>query len=298
MDLNGVVIEDSYAEAFSMWCSRLLVTAENERWVKIAAQVVTGFGTSIISWPVEAGIDRYVSPDETPDGRPGAYIIFFGRDKKSLPVELLRRIGQCLLPCPTTAVFDALENPKMKFDIGGKLKFFGDGYHRRLRLDPERPVYRIPCMEGEFVVEQFFGGAKGVAGGNFLIQGRTLDAALKAAEAAVDAIKDVDLVMTPFPGGVCRSGSKVGSKYAFLRASTNTAFCPTLRSLIPETAVMDGVNSVYEIIIDGVTLDKVKEATRVGIEAAVQVDGIIGISAGNYGGKLGKYLIYFKELFC
>lgn len=297
MQINGVPIDDDFAEAFGMWCSRLLVTAENERWVRTAAQVVTGFGTSIIACPVEAGVDRYVSADETPDGRPGVYLIFMGRDKKSLPAELLRRIGQCLLPCPTTAVFDALDNPRKKFDIGGKLKYFGDGNHRRLRLDPDRPVYRIPCMEGEFIVEQFFGGTKGVAGGNFLIQGKDLKSALAAAEASVEAIQEVDQVMMPFPGGVCRSGSKVGSKFSFLRASTNTVFCPTLRSLYPKTQVLKEANSIYEIIIDGINVESVKEATKVGIEAACQVDGVLGISAGNYGGKLGKYLIYFKELF-
>lgn len=294
MQINGVEIEDTFAEAFDMVAARLLVTAKNKKWALHAANITTGFATSVIACGAEAGIENLVKAGETPDGRPGANILVLAMSEKTLEDQLMRRVGQCIMTCPTTACFNNLEGDK-EINIGGKLRFFGDGYQIAKRIDSRR-FWRIPVMEGEFLVEEKFKVRKAVGGGNFLILGRDADCVLEAAEKAVEAIKEIKDVITPFPGGVVRSGSKVGSKYKFLRASTNTAYCPTLRSVV-ESKIPQDVNSVLEIVINGLDEESVKKATKVGIEEACSVDGIKLITAGNYGGKLGKHLVYLHKLF-
>ncbi len=297
MKLNGVEIEDTFAEAFPIKIGRVLVTAIDEYWVNIAASEATGFGTSVIMCPAEAGIEKSVKPDETPDGRPGVYIQICHMGEKGLEQQLLARIGQCILTAPTTAVFDGLPESESRFDTGNKLRYFGDGFERKLEIYG-KTMYAIPMMEGDFLIEESIGYTDGVAGGNFFIFGKTQPSALMAAKSAVDAIRNVDGVITPFPGGVVASGSKVGAnKYKFLKATTNEKFAPSIREEVEDTAVPEGVTAIYEIVINGLSEDAVREATKVGIEAAVRVDGVVKISAGNYGGKLGKYRINLHELF-
>ncbi|WP_017980988.1 formylmethanofuran--tetrahydromethanopterin N-formyltransferase [Methanocaldococcus villosus] len=298
MEINGVYIEDTFAEAFPIWVSRILITAATKRWAKIAATEATGFGTSVIMCPAEAGIEKYVPPSKTPDGRPGFIIQICHPKKKGLEEQMLERIGQCVLTCPTTAVFDAMEDADEKVKVGFKLKFFGDGFEEKAEMYG-RKVYKIPIMGGEFITESTFGIKKGIAGGNFFILADTNATALLAAEAAVDAIKNVDGVITPFPGGIVASGSKVGAsnpKYKFMVATTNHKMCPTLKGKI-ETDLPEDVNGVYEIVINGISEEAVKEGMRRGILAATKIKGVKKITAGNYEGKLGKYQIKLRELF-
>ncbi|MFM9069271.1 MAG: formylmethanofuran--tetrahydromethanopterin N-formyltransferase, partial [Planctomycetota bacterium] len=202
---------------------------------------------------------------------------------------VVNRVGQCILTCPTTACFNGLPVVKDKsIKIGGQLRFFGDTFQISKKFDARR-FWRLPVMDGEFLCEDLFGTVKGIGGGNFLILGQDQSTALAAAEAAVRAISDVPNVILPFPGGVVRSGSKVGSRYKQLKASTNDAYCPTLRSLVP-SSLPDDVNAVYEIVFDGLDLASIERATRVGIQAACR-SGISRITAGNYGGNLGPHHI-------
>jgi formylmethanofuran--tetrahydromethanopterin N-formyltransferase len=293
LELNGVEIEDTFCEAFGAVFTRILVTAIDEKWAKIAANVATGYGTSTIHCDSEAGIDLLVPPDQTPDKRPGAILMFFKTKKEKMDEVLLNRVGQCILTCPTTACFDALEvslDAEKDFEIktGYKLKFFGDKFEEKEEKYPFES-WRIPVMDGEFLVQSIFKVGKGVAGGNFLIIAENQKAGLASAEAAIEAIKGIKNVIAPFPGGIARSGSKVGSKYSFLNASTNDPLCPTLRSKIENSQLKEGDNCVYEVILDGATEDSIKEAMKIGIHAAVKVEGVKRISAGNYGGKLGKF---------
>jgi formylmethanofuran--tetrahydromethanopterin N-formyltransferase len=289
-------IVDTFAECFNLWMSRILITAKNEKWARIAANVSTGFATSTIGCPCEAGIDKIVPATETPDKRPGA-IVMFCASKKNLEQVLIDRVGQCILTCPTTAVFDALgEEPEVVFDTGNKMKYFGDGFQKKEEV-AGKEVYKIPVMEGDFIIEKDFGAKKGIAGGNFFILAQTEDQGLAAAEAAVEEIQKIDKVILPFPGGICRSGSKVGSlKYKFMHATTNQKYCPTLKGQIEDSELPGDVNSVFEIVINGLTLDLVKKAMSVGIKTVKNMPGIKKITAGNYGGQLGKHFIYLKEL--
>src|SRR5438874_3529748 len=278
MTINNVPLEDTFAEAFPMTAARLLVTAETPGWARIAGQTATGYAASVIGCDAEAGIERELPPDQTPDGRPGISLLFFAFSRDALQKALINRVGQCILTCPTTACYNALPLVKEKtIRIGGNLRFFGDGYQFSKKLEGRR-FWRLPVMDGEFTCEDMFGTTKGVAGGNFLILGENQGVALAAAEAAVAAIRQVPGVILPFPGGIVRSGSKVGSRYKKLRASTNDAFCPTLRGLV-KSSLPEGVNAVYEIVIDGVDLPAVEEATRVGVRAACR-PGVVRISAG------------------
>jgi len=294
--LADVEIEDTFAEAFPMWVSRILITAENEKWALTSAEAATGFAVSIIMSPAEAGIERTVPPSETPDGRPGVYIHIYHNTGFGLKDQLIRRVGQCILTCPTTAAFDGLAGRAVKrLKIGGSLRYFGDGFQKKDKVG-NRTVWRIPVMEGEFVIEHRFGVKLGVAGGNFLILAENQKAGLEAAEKAVEAIGHVEEVVLPFPGGVCRSGSKVGSMKYKLPASTNHLYCPALKDVVAETLIPKNVNNVYEIVINGLTLPAVRKAMKVGIEAAVQVPGVVKISAANFGGKLGPHKIQLKTL--
>jgi len=299
--LNGVEIEDTFAEGFSMWGSRIIITAVNRKWANVAATTMTGFATSVIACDCEAGIEREVRPDETPDGRPGTAVMVFGFSKDRLATPMLNRIGQCVLTCPTTAIFNGLpeEEADEMLDVGKSLRFFGDGFQVKMRMNDgwlgRRRFWRIPVMEGEFLVEEKFGAKKAVAGGNFLVMGETEAATLEASEKAIDAIHTVPGVITPFPGGLCRSGSKVGSTYAFLRASTNTPFCPAIKHSFPKSQVPEGANSVLEVVLNGLDEASVKRAMAAGIRAATEVEGIRRITAVNFGGKLGKYQMGLRE---
>jgi len=292
-----VEIEDNFAEAFGIKVSRILITAATRKLALVAATEATGYGTSVIGCPAEAGIDGYVPPQETPDGRPGYIIMICNMNKDKLDHELLERVGMCVLTAATTAVFDWMEEPDEKLKTGQKLKFFGDGYEQTLDIQG-RKIHSIPLMSGDFLVEAELGIRAGVAGGNFFILADNQPAGLLAADAAVDAIEAVAGAITPFPGGIVASGSKVGStKYKFLGASTNEKMCVTLKDEVEGCQIPENVNGVYEIVIDGVDEDAVKAAMKAGIEAAVKISGVIQISAGNFGGNLGKYQIKLHELF-
>ena len=297
MEINGVEIEDNFAEAFGIKVSRILITAATKKLALVAATEATGYGTSVIGCPAEAGIDGYVPPQKTPDGRPGYVIMICNMNKDKLDHELLERVGMCILTAATTAVFDWMDEPDEKLKTGQKLKFFGDGYEQTLDIQG-RKVHSIPLMSGDFLVEAELGIRAGVAGGNFFILAENQPAGLLAADAAVDAIEAVPGAITPFPGGIVASGSKVGStKYKFLGASTNEKMCVTLKDEVEGCQIPENVNGVYEIVIDGVDEDAVKAAMKAGIEAAVKIEGVIQISAGNFGGNLGKYQIKLHELF-
>lgn len=295
LSINSVPIEDTFAEAFPMTAARLLITAETPEWANIAAQTATGYAASVIGCDAEAGIERELPPDESPDGRPGVSVLLFAFSRDALAKAAVNRVAQCVLTCATTACYNGLPIDKARsIRIGGALRFFGDGWQISKKLTGRR-FWRVPVMDGEFTCEDVFGTVKGVAGGNFLILGETQKAALAAAEEAVAAMRRVPGVILPFPGGVVRSGSKVGSRYKKLRASTNDAYCPTLRGQVA-TQLPEGVQAVYEIVLDGVDLAAVEQATRVGIEAACR-PGVVRISAGNYGGSLGPFHIKLHQLF-
>ena len=293
---KDTVIEDTFAEMFPMWACRVLITADSEKWALTAAQTATGFATSIIMSPAEAGVEGILSEEKTPDGRLGVLIQMYSRSRFELKSEMIKRLGQCVMTCPTTAVFDALPKAKRRLKVGRSLRLFGDGFQKRDLLYG-RSVWRIPVMEGEFIVEETFGVVKAVAGGNLLILAENKQSGLKAAEEAVKAIKEAaDKVILPFPAGICRAGSKAGSLKYKLKASTNHPYCPTLKSVVDNTRLPSNVNCVYEIVIDGLTVDAVKKAMSVGIRAAADVSGVVMISAGNYGGKLGPYKAFLRKL--
>ncbi|MGZ7116658.1 MAG: formylmethanofuran--tetrahydromethanopterin N-formyltransferase [Methanobacterium sp.] len=298
MQLNNVEIEDTFAEAFSIYVSKFLITAATEKFAKIAADETVGFGSSVIMCPAEAGIDRYVPPSETPDGRPGYIVMICHPKKDELEHQLLERIGQCVLTSATTAVFDAMgDEADEKLKVGFKLKFFGDGFESKDVVDG-RTVYKVPIMSGDFVIEGELGIKKGVAGGNFFIMAENQASALVAAEVAVDAIENIPGTITPFPGGIVASGSKIGSKYKFMAASTNEKFCPTLRGVEGVTCeIPEGITGIYEIVIDGVSEEAIANAMKAGISAAVKVAGVKRIYAGNYDGTLGAYQIWLQKLF-
>jgi formylmethanofuran--tetrahydromethanopterin N-formyltransferase len=293
---NITSVVDTFAEMFPMWVSRVLITAETSEWAMTAAQTATGFASSIIFSPAEAGIEKTVPSSETPDGRPGVLIQIYHTLGYALKAQMINRIGQCVMTCPTTAAYNALtDRPAKLLRVGKSISLFGDGYQTR-DVVSGRKVWRIPVMEGEFIVEERFAVKRGVAGGMFLILAKDKGSGLAAAEAAVKAIKRADNVVLPFPGGVCRSGSKVGSVKYKLPASTNHQYCPTLRSLVQDTMVPEGVSTVYEVVVNGLDAKSVKMALAEGIQAAAAVEGVIKISAANYGGKLGPYKLFLKDL--
>jgi formylmethanofuran--tetrahydromethanopterin N-formyltransferase len=289
-------IMDTFAEMFPMWVSRVLITADDEKWALTAASVATGLATSVIMSPAEAGIESIAAPNETPDSRVGVVIQIYNRNRFELKSQMILRIGQCIMTCPTTSAFDALPNAKRRLKVGRSLRLFGDGFQRK-SLVGNRKVWKIPVMEGDFIVENTFGALEAVAGGNFLILAKDKASGLQAAEEAIKAIKTkASQVIMPFPGGICRSGSKAGSLKYKLKASTNHSFCPGLRALVPDSHVPEGVGCVYEIVVNGLTLEAVKKAMSAGVKAATTVPGVVRISAGNYGGKLGPYKADLKEI--
>ncbi|HEY4067938.1 MAG TPA: formylmethanofuran--tetrahydromethanopterin N-formyltransferase [Burkholderiaceae bacterium] len=295
--VNGVVIDDTFAEAFPMKATRLVITAHDLTWARHAAVSASGFATSVIACGCEAGIERELGPEETPDGRPGVALLIFSMSGKELAKQVERRVGQCVLTCPTTAVFAGIEEGEA-IALGKNLRFFGDGWQISKVIDGVR-YWRIPVMDGEFVAQETTAVTKAVGGGNLLMLATDTEAALNAAEAAVRAMKQLRNVVMPFPGGVVRSGSKVGSKYATLMASTNDAFCPGLVGLVANSEITPEVHCVLEIVIDGLTEADVGTAMRVGMQACIAIGaagGLRRLSAGNYGGKLGPFHFHLHKL--
>jgi len=296
MIINGVTIDATFAEAFPMKATRAIITAHNEQWALIAAQAMTGFATSVIACGCEAGIERTLSPEETPDGRPGVAVLIFAMGGKGLAKQLETRAGQCVLTSPTSALFAGIYSD-IKIPLGKNLRYFGDGFQIAKVIGGKR-YWRIPVMDGEFLVEATTGQVDAVGGGNFLVLAESQPQALAACEAAIDAMRKIPNVIMPFPGGVVRSGSKVGSKYKSLNASTNDAFCPTLKGMTA-TDLSPEIESVMEIVIDGLSKEDIDQAMRVGIEAVCGLGAAAGIkrvSAGNYGGKLGPFHFHLQEI--
>lgn len=293
VQLGETYIEDTFAEAFGMRYARLIVTAHDRYWLMAAAYEFTGYASSVIACDAEAGIERLLSPDETPDGRPGAALLAFGFSSETLGKAVPNRTGQCVMTCPTTAVFDGLPEATERIALGKQIRFFGDGYQKSKLIEGRR-LWRVPVMDGEFLVHEHVGVARGVGGGNLLIQAETLPACLQAVRRAVRAVRRSAGVIAPFPGGVARSGSKVGSRYKKLRASTAETYCPTLRGLV-ESRIHPRANYVYEVVIDGVSEQAVGAAMACAMRAAAGPQ-VAAISAGNYGGKLGKYQFHLRRL--
>jgi formylmethanofuran--tetrahydromethanopterin N-formyltransferase len=296
MIINGVVIDKTFAEAFPMKATRAIITAQNEKWAMISAQAMTGFATSVIACGCEAGIERTLTPEETPDGRPGVAILIFAMGGKGLAKQLETRAGQCVLTSPTSALFAGIDSD-IAIPLGKNLRYFGDGFQISKLIGGKR-YWRVPVMDGEFLTEATTGQVNAVGGGNFLVLAQSQPQALAACEAAIEEMRKIPNVIMPFPGGVVRSGSKVGSKYKSLGASTNDAFCPTLKG-ITKTDLSSDIESVMEIVIDGLTKEDIDKAMRAGMQAvcALGADaGIKRISAGNYGGKLGPFHFHLQEI--
>ena len=296
MIVNGVAIDDEFAEAFGMKATRVIITAQNLAWAYHAANAATGFATSVIACGCEAGVERELTPAETPDGRPGVAILLFAMSGQELAKQVERRIGQCVLTSPTSAAFAGIAGGE-PVALGKNLRFFGDGFQASKQIAGKR-YWRVPVMDGEFLVEETTGVVPAVGGGNFLVLAESQPQALAACEAAITAMRKVPNVIMPFPGGVVRSGSKVGSRYKALGASTNDAFCPTIRG-ITRSQLSPEIGSVMEIVIDGLTADDIAASMKAGIGAVTalgRAQGIHRISAGNYGGKLGKYHFKLREI--
>jgi formylmethanofuran--tetrahydromethanopterin N-formyltransferase len=297
MTVKGVRVDDTFAEAFGMRATALIITADTAAWAMQAALTMTGYATSVIGCGAEAGVDRGLTPKETPDGRFGVRVLLFAVSTSELQKQLQGRVGQCVLTSPGSACYAGLDGAE-RLKLGNAIRYFGDGWQISKRFGG-RHYWRIPVMDGEFLCEATTGLSKGgVGGGNLLIMGKSASATLQATEAAVKAIRAVPDVIMPFPGGIARSGSKVGSKYKTLRASTNDAYCPTLRGAAT-TALDPDVASVLEIVIDGLSPDAVATAMRAGLAAVLRrgaAHGVVRVSAGNYGGKLGPHHFHLKEL--
>ena len=303
------IIDDTYAEGFRSIYAEVLITARDRTWLDHAVAAATGHASSTILCDCEAGRVRYVDASETPDGRPGAVCQFhvprFDKTRvRRLELLLIARLSQNVLTCPTAAVFDQLDGAipekdreagKTAYELGRKIGFFGD----RFQTDQTRhgrEVTVIPTMGGEFVLDRMFGWADGIMGGNLWLMGETADAAIAATEAGILAVEPIDGVIMPFPGGIAASGSRAGSSYDFLIASTNAPFCPTLRDHPDVTTELpEGVQSVMEIIINGRDLETLTAATHAAIDAAKRTPGLVRISAGNYNGRLGKSFIYLRR---
>ena len=293
MKIKSTEIVDTFAEAFKMYGSRIIITAETKEWAMAAAQSITGFATSVIGCKCEAGIETEIPANTSPDFRPGVSVLLFAMDSESLGKRLMERIGQCVMTCPSTACYNGIDQGN-EITVGGQLRYFGDGFQISKKI-AEQQLWRIPVMDGEFLVDDIFKTKEAVGGGNILILGKDQNTTLKAAKSAVKAMREIPNIILPFPNGVVRSGSKVGSKYKALIASTNDAYCPTLSSVVEKTEISKGINSVLEIVIDGLTLNAVEEAMYIGINASIK-PGIKKISAGNYGGGLGQYQIQLHKL--
>lgn len=286
MEIRGTHIDDTFAEAFGMSYTRLVITAADEYWLEAAIREVTGYSSSVIACDAETGVEQRLKAGETPDGRCGVSILLFGFSADALAQSVANRIGQCVMTCPSTAVFDGLSQGEKRIPLGKHIRFFGDGFQKSKLIDGRR-YWRVPVMDGEFLVQETAGVSKGVAGGNIILQATTQALGLAAARRGAEALAEMPQVITPFPGGVARSGSKVGSRYKTLKASTSDAYCPTLRGRV-ETKLHVDAHCAYEIVVDGTSEASVGAAMKAAILAAIG-PGVIAITAGNYGGKLGKY---------
>ena len=295
MEINGTEILDTFAEAFPTWISRVIITAGTPEWAYRAAVEATGFATSKIGCPCEAGIERPLSPDDTPDGRAGISILICA-EKKNMKSNVAARIAQCILPTPTASAFDGFPEADARFYT--KMHYFGDRYEERVVVGG-RQCWKIPVMEGDYVGEERFGTVKGIAGGNFLVMGNDQRSALAGAEAAMEKITGTNGVVTSFAGGIVASGSKVGCKnYRFpMPASTSHRWCPTLKGRISDSLVPEGVASVYEIVLNGIDEASIRAAMKAGILAATETGTVTHIGASNFDGKLGQYRISLHDLF-
>jgi formylmethanofuran--tetrahydromethanopterin N-formyltransferase len=294
--VNGVSVDDTFAEAFAMRGTRLIITAQTLGWARTAAVSMTGFATSVIGCGVEAGIECELDGAQTPDGRPGIAVLLFATSSSELAKQLERRVGQCVLTSPTSAVFSGIASGR-PLPLGKTLRYFGDG-HQISKVIGGRRYWRVPVMDGEFIAEDTAAMSDAIGGGNFLILAAGASQALAGAEAAIEAMRRVSGAIMPFPGGIVRSGSKVGSKYKALIASTNHPFCPTLRASVDSELGPD-VECVLEIVIDGLTEEAVRHSMQAGLRAVCAVGaagGIRRLSAGNYGGKLGKFRFPLRAL--
>jgi formylmethanofuran--tetrahydromethanopterin N-formyltransferase len=294
---NGVKVDDTFAEAFGMRATAIVITADTAEWAHQAAVTMTGFATSVIACGCEAGIDRRFDVSETPDARPGVRVLLFAISTSVLQEQLQARLGQCVLTCAGTACYAGIDGEE-RLKLGAAIRYFGDGWQVSKLIGGKR-YWRIPVMDGECVVEETTGLTKdAVGGGNLLVMGRDRPSTLAASEAAVKAIAAVPDVIMPFPGGIVRSGSKVGSKYKALTASTNEAYCPTLKGRV-ESALSPEIGSVLEIVIDGLTDAAVHAGMKAGLDALCArgaAQGVVRIGAGNYGGRLGKFQYRLAEL--
>jgi len=291
--IGSTEIEDTFAEAFKMYFVRLVITADDTFWLAAAIQEVTGYSASVIACDAETGVEHFVAAEDTPDGRPGAAVLMFGSSVESLTKAVVNRVGQCVMTCPSTAAFDGSGGTEEKVPLGKNLRFFGDGYQKSKQVGEIR-FWRIPVMDGEFLVEESVGVAAGIAGGNIILQATSKTIGLAAARRGAEALQEMPGIITPFPGGVARSGSKVGSKYKQLVASTADAYCPSLRGRV-ECKLHPEANCAYEIVVDGVDEIAVANAMVKAMEA-IAAEDIVRITAGNYGGKLGKYHFHLHQL--
>ena len=293
MKINRTEVADTFAEAFGMWGARVVITADTKSWARAAAQSMTGFATSVIRCKCEAAVESEIPETDTPDLRPGISVLLFAMSEKDMSDRLVERVGQCVMTCPTTACYNGLE-AEQKVPVGQRLRFFGDG-HQIAKVVAGRRLWRIPIMGGEFLVDDVFGIQPTIGGGNLLMLGASRQVALRAATGAVEAMRDVAGVFLPFPQGVVGSGSKVGSRYKGMIASTNEAYCPTLRGRVEHSELPEGIVAVYEVVANGLDEASLRDALRRGIHAAAE-RGVDVISAGNYGGTLGQYKFHLHEL--
>ncbi len=292
--LGDTEVADTFAEAFPMRFARVLITAATDGWAQEAARSMTGFATSVIGCKCEAAIERRVAAGETPDGRPGIAVLLFAMDREGVGKRVLERVGQSVMTCPTTACFDGLPGAERTVALGASLRYFGDGFQASKVIAGQR-FWRIPVMEGEFLVSESVGVGRGVGGGNLVIGAGEEEAALGAAQAAADAMRGEGIAL-PFPGGIVRSGSKVGALTSkSMPASTNHQMAPTLRAQVSDTLVPDGVGAMFEVVIDGVSEEAVREAMRRGLHAAAGA-GATHVTAANFGGKLGEFHFPLTEL--
>lgn len=295
MEIHGTRILDTFAEAFPIWLSRVIVTADTREWAERAATEATGFASSKIGCTCEAGIERYLPKKETPDGRPG-FSILICTEKKTMKAVVAARISQCVLTAPTASAFDGLPDAPARFHL--RMHYFGDRYEERCTV-AGRSCWKIPVMQGEYIGEERYGTVKGIAGGNFLVMGRDRRSALAGAESAMRKIAGMPGTITSFAGGIVASGSKVGcSNYPFpMPASTSHRWCPTLKGRVPDSLVPEGVASIYEIVLNGIDLAAVSGAMKAGIIAAAKSGTVLCIGASNFEGKLGQYRISLHDLF-
>jgi formylmethanofuran--tetrahydromethanopterin N-formyltransferase len=292
--IGAAEVADTFAEAFPMRFARVVITAATEAWALEAARSMTGFATSVIGCKCEAAIERPLPAAESPDGRPAIAVLLFAMDRDGVGKRVLERVGQSVMTCPTTACFDGLPGAERTVPLGRSLRYFGDGFQASKVIAGQR-FWRIPVMEGEFLVAESVGVGAGVGGGNLVIGGFDEDAALAAAQAAAEAMRGEGVAL-PFPGGIVRGGSKVGALTSkSMPASTNHQMAPTLRAQVADTLVPDGVSVMFEIVIDAVSEDAVREAMRRGLHAAAGA-GATHVTAANFGGKLGEFHFPLSEL--